>query len=593
MTGGRPHRHRTLVKPTRLTALILSTCISYWLYKVNTIVPDPYLDEVFHVRQAQAYWRHQWREWDPKITTPPGLYLLSYVVAALGFVISRKPAVLTAAYLRCANGFILLNILPIVLKRLMKHVRGSSGAKKGVSAERQSGWEFTIVALNICLFPPIFFFSGLYYTDLASLLIVLEVYRRDLESANGAHLNSQNALSSHHSILLFLFGLVSLLFRQTNIFWSAVFLGGLQVVKMLHSLSVDAHSSDITSIMKSSWGLRQVYDPLVREAFFEDYLKACLSIGIAAAVNTRVIFVAFLPYISLLGAFGMFVLWNGSVVLGHKEFHTAGLHVPQMLYIWAYFMFFSWPVMVAPWVLALQRAFSSKNGMRELVKSLPRLSIAACFVVMMLLAVHFNTIVHPFTLADNRHYVFYVFRMLLRKPFIKYAVTPVYFLCGWASISAFGAGTSTAAEHQPGPAPMKYKKAVGPALTEGTADSPNSLHSKRDDPTDGVRVSFVIVWLASTTLCLITAPLVEPRYFIIPWVLWRLHIPSSIYSLQLSRSDNINASSNEASKQLIRYLPLIIEGVWFLIVNAVTGYMFLYRGFEWPQEPGKVQRFMW
>jgi hypothetical protein len=25
----------------------------------------------------------------------------------------------------------------------------------------------------------------------------------------------------------------------------------------------------------------------------------------------------------------------------------------------------------------------------------------------------------------------------------------------------------------------------------------------------------------------------------------------------------------------------------------VTGYVFLYKGFEWPQEPGKVQRFMW
>ncbi len=32
-------------------------------------------DEVFHVRQAQTYWKHQWDVWDPKITTPPGLWI--------------------------------------------------------------------------------------------------------------------------------------------------------------------------------------------------------------------------------------------------------------------------------------------------------------------------------------------------------------------------------------------------------------------------------------------------------------------------------------------------------------------------------------
>ena len=38
---------------------------------------------------------------------------------------------------------------------------------------------------------------------------------------------------------------------------------------------------------------------------------------------------------------------------------------------------------------------------------------------------------------------------------------------------------------------------------------------------------------------------------------------------------------------------LWFETIWFLTVNMATGYMFLYRGFAWPQEPGRVQRFMW
>ncbi|TRZ20871.1 hypothetical protein HGM15179_006206 [Zosterops borbonicus] len=37
----------------------------------------PYMDEVFHVPQAQAYCHGRFLQWDPMITTLPGLYLLS------------------------------------------------------------------------------------------------------------------------------------------------------------------------------------------------------------------------------------------------------------------------------------------------------------------------------------------------------------------------------------------------------------------------------------------------------------------------------------------------------------------------------------
>lgn len=38
---------------------------------------------------------------------------------------------------------------------------------------------------------------------------------------------------------------------------------------------------------------------------------------------------------------------------------------------------------------------------------------------------------------------------------------------------------------------------------------------------------------------------------------------------------------------------LWLETVWFLVVNAVTGWIFLNKGFTWLQEPQNVQRFMW
>ena len=66
--------------------------------------------------------------------------------------------------------------------------------------------------LNMCLFPALFFFYALYYTDVASTFSVLYAYY--------CHLKKQKKR-------LFLAGLVSLWFRQTNIFWVAIFMGGL------------------------------------------------------------------------------------------------------------------------------------------------------------------------------------------------------------------------------------------------------------------------------------------------------------------------------------------------------------------------------
>jgi len=43
---------------------------------VNWAVPTPYMDEIFHVPQTQKYCAGKWMEWDEKITTLPGLYVL-------------------------------------------------------------------------------------------------------------------------------------------------------------------------------------------------------------------------------------------------------------------------------------------------------------------------------------------------------------------------------------------------------------------------------------------------------------------------------------------------------------------------------------
>jgi alpha-1,2-glucosyltransferase len=116
-------------------------------------------------------------------------------------------------------------------------------------------------AFNIALFPPLFFFSVLYYTDVMSTLTVLLAY--------GAYLwkpkTGGGMVADAGTVLL---GVVALLFRQTNIFWVAVFPAGLAAVD---ALKVDVPSAtsgnrSLTSVMQSSWSEGMIYDCSVQEA---------------------------------------------------------------------------------------------------------------------------------------------------------------------------------------------------------------------------------------------------------------------------------------------------------------------------------------
>ena len=62
---------------------------------------------------------------------------------------------------------------------------------------------------------------------------------------------------------------------------------------------------------------------------------------------------------------------------------------------------------------------------------------------------------------------------------------------------------------------------------------------------------------------LVSTPLIEPRYFLIPYVLLRAQVV-------------------DVSKRM-----LVVEGLWYVAINAVTMYVFLYK------EREGVGRFMW
>jgi alpha-1,2-glucosyltransferase len=131
---------------------------------------------------------------------------------------------------------------------------------------------------------------------------------------------------------------------------------------------------------------------------------------------------------------------------------------------------------------------------------------------------------------------------------------------------------------------------------------PNPTRNAARPKHEGPKLSFVLILLVTTALSLITAPLVEPRYFITPWVIWRLNVPP----LDSGPDSVLGVSPGTPTKRpdlgvAEKIWPglkahdyrLWLETAWFLFINVVTGYVFLYQGFEWKQEPGKIQRFMW
>lgn len=234
-----------------------------WRKLVNDTVQEPYLDEVFHVGQAQTYWRHDWFKWDPKITTPPGLYLWSYLDSTGRSLLKGSSEEVNVFDLRSTNSIAAALILPWRLQTLLDLLRKEQNT-------RAAGAWLSHTVLNICLFPPLFFFSGLYYTDILALVVVIQAYIWDTErsDANGQKKTVVDALRGHVSLKTLAFvvvGCIALVFRQTNIFWVSVFMGGLQAVRTIRQNTKSCGYTGPLEIMAKSFQA-ELYDPLVEEA---------------------------------------------------------------------------------------------------------------------------------------------------------------------------------------------------------------------------------------------------------------------------------------------------------------------------------------
>ncbi|KAL9575976.1 MAG: hypothetical protein Q9212_007504, partial [Teloschistes hypoglaucus] len=486
-----------------------------WHRYVESEVLKPYLDEFFHVQQAELYLEGRFSEWHPKITTPPGLYGVSL------FFLGTLSIVGIIKYIRVADlrrtNLLAATLLPVSLRSIVnKNISKYDGFNSNpeMLSDLWLKAEVNHAVFNMCIFPPLFFFYALYYTDVWSVLWVLIAFEFHQWNCRGSMVFA---------------AILSLFFRQTNIFWVAIFLGGLEIIRNIQpgrsGVEFPAKPTFL-DIVTGSWQHSRIYDPLISQAFFCDYIKTALSLAAAALAQFPQLFRSLKPYLIILSAFGWFVLWNEGVVMGDKENHVASIHLAQMLYIWPYIMFFSFALLYPHILAAIIPRKLLPSSLRATPPSIqrPQLKVALPICAIMALIVRYNTIVHPFTLADNRHYTFYVFRLLLRShPLTRYAVIPIYYLSAYAAIAALGGSSNAPKPRRKSPASPSDRNQIRGGLQPRLP--PPSVQSANDYR--GNHVSLALIWILSTALSVITAPLVEPRYFILPWLIWRIHVVPS------------------------------------------------------------------
>jgi alpha-1,2-glucosyltransferase len=153
-------------------------------------------------------------------------------------------------------------------------------------------------------------------------------------------LDAQVSRSDHiaWSIAQILLGAWALLFRQTNIFWVAVFPAGLAIIQGAAACSKTRSSQrneyqSFQQVLHNAWVNSVVYDPPLITAWFDgeddnvprlhaftdsfpDYMKTAISLIIVTLLNVQKILPTLIPFITLMFIFAAFVFWNGSVVLG-------------------------------------------------------------------------------------------------------------------------------------------------------------------------------------------------------------------------------------------------------------------------------------
>lgn len=288
--------------------------------------------------------------------------------------------------------------------------------------------------LALATLPPMYFFSHVYYTDTPSITMVLFML---LLSFKKCHKSSV------------IFAALSVLMRQTNIVWVAGTLGVLLVDKMMANVYPKMRRENATFgnflfAMKT-----HLKDPKM-------FMKFLLSS-----------FVNFFGYFLVILAFIVFLFMNGSIVVGDKSAHEASIHVPQLFYFTLFVLIFGSSMWI-PHVFDVFKIFKKWKYL---------LSVIFLGIVIAMI-VKYNTLIHPYLLADNRHFTFYIWnRFYGRYALARFLIIPVYIFGLYTIFKSMNGGS----------------------------------------------IGFKIFYVISTLMTVCLQKMIEVRYFLIPFLLLRIN----------------------------------------------------------------------
>lgn len=212
----------------------------------------------------------------------------------------------------------------------------------------------------------------------------------------------------------------------------------------------------------------------------------------------------------LILAFSAFIWWNdGSIVLGDKQSHQVSIHWAQILYFFCFTAVFLLPAILNSYAAVFRN--SSFLILASILASIATIT---------------GTIEHPYLLSDNRHWTNVIWRHVLNRRAFKllrgrHILSPVYGIIVVLLDSS---------------QPQDYIWKAG--------------------------------YILAAALSLIPSPLFEPRYYLIPIIIYVLHMKIS-------------------SSQAIRTI------IWLSLINVAVIGVFLYRPFIWNSEPSQLQRYIW
>lgn len=460
---------------------IASLPVKQFVEDVAMQVNYQFIDEIFHYPQLKRIIRGDYTTWDPKITTPPGLYFLT----ALYSKIFRVECTLeNMRYFNYLGGVFLVAM--VILIRLRT---------------KEPGFTSAAVFLN----PLLSIFYSLFYTDVWASAVVIAAYAVVVWKPYNNYV-----LTSTISAFI---ALISLTFRQTNIIWSFFLLAAL----------IDSKAKD-ENLYKYEEGVGDIV------AFIKTALK-----------NITVC----IPYALVALAFAGFVYTNGGIALGDKENHILSPHLAQLCYCMTFITIFTMPLWISYSVFI--------EYLEDNFLNLPGLFFNAAWIPILFVIVQGFTIIHPFILADNRHYTFYIVRnFIVRTETSRYELLPFYHFSFYIVYKLF-----------------KQNSNIIPGKNNNhrrTAASPIMYYA----------------YMFCTAAVVTLSPLFEPRYYILPYIFFRLFTRPTDTPL-------LNVGILKEHNTKIRYVG---EVLWLWFWTQALYVVFLQFTFKWDNLP-ELQRIIW